>query len=370
MDPTEPGSTVFQFIGGSIEQTTADFLLPALAAMCAWLKIVLVPACGLYIVCLIGSVLIGRARSFGDILVPMLKIIVIGGLVTSADIFGLYVLDAFVGFESDVAVVLSLNGADGIYATLDASMSRSVEIAQLCFAIAGEAGRFDFGPKIAWTFCALLVTLGGGALTAIGGAIIVGAKLVLMLAFAAGPLFVAFAIFPPTQRFLDAWIAQVFAQVLKVLFVCVALVVSMALLGNVIERATFTPDVAPWGSMTAIFIALVMLGVLVRNVSSFAAGLSGGMSLQDAGLSQMIAPAKIAGSAARLTNGGPVTRRDLSTGHLVSGSRTAHFLAGNTDFNLAYAKDRAGSIGRNWSMWNSNSAAPGGSVAPGGTPKP
>lgn len=350
MDPT-----IFRYIGVSIENTAAEFLSPVIGAVIGAVSAVVAVGVSLYIL------IIGLLIATGYIAQPMnefagkaVKIVIVTSIALSASAYGSYVVGVINGMEGMFAKAFGADDGAGasIYATLDRSFGIGLELVSRCFEAARNAGRFAFGAIIGWTLAGLIIALGIVALNLIGGCILILAKFAIAMMIAVGPLFVVLLIWPVTARYFEAWVGQIVNFTLTVAFIVLIMAFSVAMFTGFVTEVDLDGGSAPIVVALEVVVLAGFLAFLAYQTQSWAASLSGGMSMAVLTLRHAAAPARMAASAGRGARDivdPRSTRRDLESGHMVTARRLNHLTAGNTVINPAYRQHVREQFGKNWS---------------------
>jgi len=339
---------IFQFIGATVTNATDAFVGPAAAKLINWLQGLTLALVTLYILMMGWAVIMGQVQApLNKVLTQWFKIVLISAIVLTADSYGFWVIESFGALEQGLADAMNVGGADAVslYAVLDQTVGKGVELASLCLKNADDAG-WNFGSVAGWWLAAFVIAFGTALVTVFGGAAIIVAKFALAIMFAFGPFFIVLLMFPVTARFFDAWFSQVMNYTLLTVIVSVIMSFAMAAFGAMIGAADLSGsgDVNPLMASVQIFILSSVLIYIIGEARGMAAALAGGLSMSVLTAAHMLTPARLTRNAID-----PVTtRRDLQSGMMTTARRSNQLIAGNTALNPAYLQNITQQAGKNW----------------------
>lgn len=341
-------TTVFQGIGGSLENATQAFVVNVAADTIAMVEPWALGALSIYLA-LSGYKLIYGNESYSEILIKAAKVVLISALALNSATYLDSVVSAFQGIEEGLTAAFSRGAGGSIYATLDGSLGRGLELILQCDQKARAAGWMDITAAIGWYVIAAIIAIGGGLVVVFGGVAIVVATLYLKILFGIGPFFLACLMFPATAQFFERWAGHVMNNSLVVSLTAVVLTLGITIYDN--ELAKIAPDSGQnmlGVSLELLVVAVILYGV-VRGVMPMATALAGGLTMSVFGFREAAQAGRQVGSAARGIVNPVSTRRDTETGHMVTARRGSHLLAGRTMVAPAYRQHFLESIGKNWS---------------------
>lgn len=340
--------TIFQFIGGTVTNATNAFVGPAAGNLIAGLQGLTLSLVTLYILMMGWAVIMGQVQEpIKKVLTQWFKIIVITAFVLTADTYAFWVVESFNALEQKLANAMNIGSPDAtsLYAILDQTVGKGVELASLCLQNSDDAG-WNLGSVAGWMLASVVVAFGTALVAVFGGATLIVAKFALAIMFAFGPFFILLLMFPVTARFFDAWFSQVMNYTLLAVIIALIMSFAMAAFGAMIGGADLSGsgDVNPLMVSVQIFILSFVLVFIIQQSLGMAAGLAGGLSMSALTAAHMLTPARIVRNAAD-----PVTtRRDMQSGMLTTARRSNHLIAGNTALNPAYLQNITQQAGKNW----------------------
>lgn len=339
---------IFQYLGGTVTAITDAFVTPAAARLMGILRGFALAGVTIYVMLMGMSIMLGvvDAPARRSVIKALLISAIISIALTVNFYFG-FVVDTFQDIETGLADAMG-QGGGGVYATLDATLARGLELASICFQRAGDAsGALNPFGGAGWFFAALVLCFCTTFILAVGGAAIVAAKLLLAICFALGPLFVLLLIWPVTSRFTMSWVSACLNYTLVI--VVTSLIMSFAIVAfNAIIGNDITDEVNPVVVMGEVFALTVFLVYVLRQAYGLAASLSGGLSLSPFSITDTTNALTKPLSVARNTVDAQSQRRDPQSGQLVNARRHSHLLDGRTAFNPAYRQHVMQNVGKNW----------------------
>jgi len=350
---------IFQFIGQTITNATNVFVQPTVSNLMLELKMTALAGVTLYIV------ITGYAISTGSIESPFwtfakqcLKIIIITFFALTADGYINGVMEAINGLENGLSqVVCKSNNINGqqlsIYELLDQSLDKNFEIVEYCWKRADTAGLIHIFSALGWLLAGLIVAISAVYVNVLGGTTIIVAKFSLMVMFALGPLFIMCLMFPITARFFDNWFSQVMNYILTIVIMAIVMAFAIKAYDAFIGGTNFSDigDVNPITVALQVCALSGVLGWIISQAGGMASGLAGGLSMAAMTVGQFAAPVLSSMSAAKKTGNiinPQKTRRDMTSGKIVTASRASHLLAGNTMLNPAYRQSVKENLTNNW----------------------
>lgn len=349
-----PDSMIFQFVGGTIDNATNKFIVPAAENLIDAITPVALSGVTLYIVLIGYGVMSGSVQEpFWSFFKNSVKISFIIGIALSFDLYVEYVVDTLNGLESGLASAFNADVVDGasIYEVLDDSLNKSEELIAICDQKADEAG-FNIGTVLGWWVSGWLISIGAFFFTVIGAAILITSKFFLAALFALGPFFIMLLLFPVTARFFDGWFGQVINYILTIVLLTVVVNFTVTAYNGFIKDVDLLgSDASPSFISLEIFCLTGVMVFLIYQTHKIAASLAGGLAMEAMTLRQMAMPITSPASGARAVNNAvnPVsTKPDMQTGRLESHSRLGHLIRGNTKLSPAYRQYVGKTWGRNW----------------------
>ncbi|MAZ38494.1 MAG: hypothetical protein CMF49_00055 [Legionellales bacterium] len=213
-----------------------------------------------------------------ELLGSFFKICAVYTMALQWDLFSQYCVQLITGFADTVGSAL-INAApvhmpnftgEKISNTLQMTLDTFVKFAKTCFA----AGSFhSFMPY----FEGFVVFLVGSALTLVAVIELVVAKVFLSLLFAIAPLFIAFALFKPTQSMFDNWMKEIIGYTFLMIFVAATIGFVFTLLELLLPIQAISDLTDEPAGASAIALILGGLGVyLLLHAAKQGKALAGG----------------------------------------------------------------------------------------------
>lgn len=346
---------IFQFVGETVKNATDAFVTPAASQLITAIQALTLTGVTLYIVLQGYAISTGAVESpFWTFIKQSLKIGIIAFFALTVDGYISHVVTAINGLEEGLSSAMQIGGAGAtnIYETLDKNLSVGFKLAGDCFKQSDNASWNEFGAIIGWTISGVVIIACSIVIGALGAATIIVAKFSLAVMLALGPLFIVCLMFPITSKFFDSWFAQVMNYILTIVIMAIIMTFAIKAFTAYVEQSTVDAnDVNP------LFVAFQILGVtgilcfIIYQAGGMASGLAGGVSMASMGIRHLTSP--VTGTARAMTGAGRMlnpqsTRYDMTTGRMVSQSRLAHAISGNTAINPAYRQHVMSNIGKNW----------------------
>lgn len=244
------------------------------------------------------------SEPFTDGMKRIIRMAVIIALALTAGIYQGTVADFFRTAPLELASQMTIPGAtpvsdvDGMADMLDASMNKGFKVARKPWDAGDErnqASTFGIsGEGLAFMGLAIMLYVIVVLVVAVAAGLVFVAYVSLAILLAVGPLFILFAIFPQTQRWFEAWLGQ--AVNYAVMFVLVAL--AAGLLFSILDAyfadlQTQSLSETLITTLKAIGLSVAMIGVLLQ-MNSVAAALGGGAAAQATGVAGKLAGAGMA----------------------------------------------------------------------------
>lgn len=278
---------VFQFISGTIENATNDFLVSGLTGLISAITPLLITGISIYITMQAYLSIMGKSDDLAfDVFKHCLVVICITGLALNINNYTTYVIGSVEALASGLASAVSgQSQGNNIYQNLDGLLQQGIEQAGYSFSQAGMSPT-----TWTWFLIGIIILAAIVSLTLISATIIIGTKFLLTFLLILGPLFMIFACFPITRRYLDSWIAKivenVLVQVLGIMVITLAIeMIALFILSNNINHSTET-DANTIGIAVQIVIVVGILLYVIRQIPNLAGSLAGGfasgsMSIKD-----------------------------------------------------------------------------------------
>lgn len=296
---------VFQFISVTIENATNNFLVGGLTGLISAITPLLITGISIYITMQAYLSIMGKSDDLAfDVFKHCLVVICITGLALNINNYTTYIIGSVEALASGLASAVSgQSQGNNIYQNLDGLLQQGIEQAGYSFSQVG------ISPTTwTWFLIGIIVLAAIVSLTLISATIIIGTKFLLTFLLILGPLFMIFACFPVTRRYLDSWIAKIFenvlVQVLGIMIITLAIdMIGMFMGSNNINNATET-DANTIGIAIQIVIVVGILLYVIRQIPNLAGSLAGGFASSSMSIKDLKAGA--AAGVAGLTGAGKI----------------------------------------------------------------
>jgi len=272
--------TVFQGIGGTLDNATATFVNSVVADTISTIQPWAVGGLTLYIIMYGYMMIFGKVEEpFKTGMVKMGKIIFISMMALNADIYLNWVVAALSGIEAGLTAAFGGGDGNTIYATLDSSLSKGLELILKAREKASNAGWRQIGTIFGWWLIAILIAIGFGLVVVFGGIAILLSTVYLKILFAIGPLFILMLMWPVTARFFDQWFGFVMNHTLIVALTAVVLTLAVTVFDHEISKVVMDSEQNMLAIALELLIVAVILYALVKGVIPMAAALAGGLTM-------------------------------------------------------------------------------------------
>ncbi|MGN6210551.1 type IV secretion system protein [Asticcacaulis sp.] len=232
----------------------------------------------IYIMLIGYAIIRGEASdSLHSALWKTVKWSLVAAVALSAGGFNTYIAGSLNGLET--ALFQATTGANGGGELLDHALAAFIELFnQLVENVKGDGmGMF---PNIAVCFAILLLALGCFVFFGLAVCVFMLAKVAGVLVLALGPAFIATLIFPPIQRFADAWLSAALNTVIIKVLAGIILTISTLFLKGVIDQVSGNFDTtAVLMDCLKIMVMSVSFGAIFGYLPMLSAQLVGGSPL-------------------------------------------------------------------------------------------
>lgn len=240
-----------------LNEQLAQYLSGTASALCA----IIAPVVGMGIV--IYIILIGYAIMRGDASDTLhsavwkaVKWSLVAAVALSAGGFNTYVVGGLNGIEA--SLFQATTGAVGGGQLLDNCLSAYIDLFNQLVQNTQTNGMGIF-PNVAICFAILLLAIASLIFFGLATCVFMLAKVAEVLVIALGPAFIATLIFPPLQRFADAWLSAALNTIIIKVLAGIILVISTLFLKTMVQKVS--------GSFDTTAILMDCLKILLLSVS-------------------------------------------------------------------------------------------------------
>ncbi len=200
MAGTEASTKVFERIGTTLEHATQTFVTDTVSNLITTIAPWALAGVTIYIALYGYLVIFDKVNApFKDGMIKIAKIVVISAISLNAGNYLSYIVGFLSGIQDGLASAFS--GSDSgttIYAALDRSLGKGMELILKLREQANNAGWTQWGEVIGWWVIAALIGVGLALVIVIGGITLLMSTMYLKILFAIGPFFVMSLLWPVT----------------------------------------------------------------------------------------------------------------------------------------------------------------------------
>jgi len=268
----------FESFEAGMDVKLSEYLSGTAATLCS----VIAPAVAAGIV--IYIVLIGYAIMRGEVsdslhsaLWKSVKWSLVAAVALSAGGFNAYIVGSLNGLES--TLFQATTGAPGGGQLLDDTLQAYIDLFNQLLQNVKSDG-MEVIPNVAVCFAILLVALGCLIFFGLAVCVFMLAKVAGVLVMALGPAFIATLIFPPIQRFADAWLSAALNTVIVKVLAGIVLTISTLFLRGAVQQVSANFDTtAVLMDCLKIMVMSVSFGAIFGYLPMLSAQLVGGSPL-------------------------------------------------------------------------------------------
>ena len=256
-----------------MDQQLGHYLSATAASLCALIAPAVFAGLTIYLILIGYAVMRGEhSASLMSSLWKVVKWAIICAAGLSAGGFNTYIVGGLSGIEA--TLFQATTGSTGGGALLDSCLSAYIGLFNQLIQTANSGG-----PVPNLLLIAAILLLAAGSLIFFGLAVCVFilAKVAGVLVIALGPAFIATLLFPPVQRFADAWLSAVLNTIILKVLAAMVLAISTLFLSGVVNRVTGGFDqTAVLMDCLKILLLSVGFGFLFAYLPMLSASLVGG----------------------------------------------------------------------------------------------
>lgn len=264
----------FESFEAGMDQQLAQYLSNTAATLCSIIAPVVGTGVVIYVILIGYAIIRGEAQdSLHSAMWKVVKWSLIAAVALSAGGFNTYVVGGLNGIESGLfqATTGAVNGGE----LLDSCLAEYINLLKQL--VQNATSNNLFLPNIAICFAILLIAVASLVFFGLAVCVFMLAKVAEVLVIALGPAFIATLIFPPLQRFADAWLsAALNTVIIKVLAGIILAISALFLRGIVHEVSESFDDTAVLMDCLKILLLSVSFGAIFGYLPMLAAQLVGG----------------------------------------------------------------------------------------------
>ena len=226
----------FQSFEQGMDAKLAEYLSNTAASLCAIIAPIVASGVVIYIILIGYAIVRGEAQdSLHSSLWKAVKWSLIAAVALSAGGFNTYIVGGLNGIES--ALFQATTGAVNGGQLLDDCLSEYITLFnQLCQNV--NADGMGMWPNVQVCFAILLVAVASLVFFGLAVCVFMLAKVAAVLVLALGPAFIATLIFPPLQRFADAWLSAALNTVIIKVLAGIILTISTLFLQKMVNQVS------------------------------------------------------------------------------------------------------------------------------------
>ncbi|GAA4657766.1 type IV secretion system protein [Bartonella pachyuromydis] len=205
-----------------------------------------------------------------------IRISIITSIALTAGLYQLEIKDFIIEAPNDLANALLSNSQNNHQ--LANLIDKVAEKGFKCASTAFEEAAFLDADGLLYGLFGILIMLATSFLTAIGGAFILLAKIVLVLLVGLGPLFIISLLWQPTYRFFEQWITQILSYTILIIFLAVVSSILMSIFASYVTDLKFDGNQNVSYALGGALILSILSIVLLLKLSSIAHALAKGVT--------------------------------------------------------------------------------------------
>ena len=290
------------------------YLSGTASALCSTIAAPVAAGIVIYVILIGYAIIRGEASdSLHSAMWKVVKWSLVAAVALSAGGFNTYIVGSLNGIEA--GLFQATTGAVGGGALLDDCLEQYVDLFNQLVQNVQTNGAGIF-PNVAVCFAILLLAFAALAYFGLAVCVFMLAKVASVLVIALGPAFIATLIFPPIQRFADAWLSAALNTVIIKVLAGIILAVSTLFLRSIVQRVSGSFDTTQvLMDCLKILLLSVSFGAIFGYLPMLSAQLVGGAPLPHVTLPRFTrgqrAYAQTAGAASQTSGGGISQSRNL-----------------------------------------------------------
>lgn len=286
---------IFKSIFLKVDGLTDTYVSTSVSSVAHTIEPFVVTSMAIYIIFWGALNVMGRVQEpLMEFTMRIVKLAAIVGIALgSAEYHSLFV-STFQDSPAALASAFTMSSVNDMGSVLDKIFDHVLSISEI-FWQAGNA--INLGALL----ISVLVFLSGAALTAYAGFLIILSKIAIGLLLGLGPLFIVSLLFDSTQKFFESWIASLVNYGLVIVLAIATNTYLLSAFSEVAKKTSKLPDLGVQ-DLGPLFVLTAISILLMGQITSIAASLSGGVSLSSMGMG------RVAGSMIKKLAGGALSK--------------------------------------------------------------
>ena len=277
----------FESLEQGMDQQLAHYLSNTAASLCAIIAPAVAAGVVIYIILIGYATIRGEASdSLHSAMWKSMKWAMVAAVALSAGGFNTYVVGGLNGIEASLfqATTGALNGGQ----LLDDCLAQYISLFNQLVQNVQTNGMGIF-PNVAVCFAILLLAVASLVFFGLAVCVFMLAKVAEVLVIALGPAFIATLIFPPIQKFADAWLSAALNTVIIKVLAGILLAISTTFLTGIVKSVSGSFDTtAVLMDCLKILLLSVSFGAILGYLPMLAAQLVGGAPLPHVALPRFV----------------------------------------------------------------------------------
>lgn len=276
----------FESFEQGMDAQLTQYLSNTAASLCAVIAPAVAVGLVIYVMLIGYAVMRGEAQdSLQSSVWKVVKWSLISAVALSAGGFNSYVVGGLNGIEA--SLFQATTGAIGGGALLDGCLSKYIDLFNQLVQNVQSDG-LGVLPNVAICFAILLLAIASLIFFGLAVCVFMLAKVAEVLIIALGPAFIVTLIFPPIQRFADAWLSAALNTILIKVLAGIILAISTLFLKKMVEHVSASFDTtAILMDCLKILLLSVSFGAIFGYLPMLSAQLVGGAPLPHVTMPQM-----------------------------------------------------------------------------------
>lgn len=268
----------FESFEAGMDEKLSQYLSGTASSLCAIIAPAVAAGIVIYIILIGYAIIRGEASdSLHSALWKTVKWSLIAAVALSAGGFNTYIVGSLKGLEA--ALFEAMTGTMGGGALLDRTLQSFVELFNELVQNV-KADSMGLLPNFAVCFAILLLALGCFVFFGLAVCVFMLAKVAGVLVIALGPVFISTLIFPPIQRFADAWLSAALNTIIVKVLAGIVLTISTLFLKAIVDQVSGHFDTtAVLMDCLKIMVMSVSFGAIFGYLPMLSAQLVGGSPL-------------------------------------------------------------------------------------------